>query len=67
MKRKTTIRKNRGRRELTVERIVAMPAQLAWEGWTEPKQSAHSLAGQDHSAVIMAPDAVAKAIADSEQ
>lgn len=38
MKRKTTIRKNRGRRELTVERIVAMPAQLAWEGWTEPKQ-----------------------------
>jgi len=37
MKRKTTIRKNRERRELTVERNVAMPAQLAWEGWTEPK------------------------------
>jgi len=37
MKRKTTIRKNRERRELTVERNVALPAQLAWEGWTEPK------------------------------
>lgn len=37
MKRKTTIRKNRERRELTVERNVEMPAQLAWEGWTEPK------------------------------
>lgn len=29
MKRKTTIRKNRERRELTVERNVAMPVQLA--------------------------------------
>ncbi|GAE08026.1 alpha/beta fold hydrolase [Paenibacillus sp. JCM 10914] len=37
MKRKTTIRKNSERRELTVERSFAMPAQLAWEGWTEPK------------------------------
>lgn len=37
MKRKTTIRKNRERRELTVERNVAMPVHLAWEGWTEPK------------------------------
>lgn len=37
MKRKTTIRKNHERRELIVERIIAMPAQLAWEGWTEPK------------------------------
>ena len=37
MKRKTTIRKNRERRELTVERKVAIPVQLAWEGWTEPK------------------------------
>jgi uncharacterized protein YndB with AHSA1/START domain/pimeloyl-ACP methyl ester carboxylesterase len=37
MKRKTTIFKNRDRRELTVERNVAIPAQLAWEGWTEPK------------------------------
>lgn len=37
MKRKTTIRKNRERRELTVERNVALPAQLVWEGWTEPK------------------------------
>lgn len=36
MKRKTIIRKNRERRELTVERTVAMPAQLAWEGWTDP-------------------------------
>ncbi|RAR42198.1 alpha/beta fold hydrolase [Paenibacillus sp. MDMC362] len=31
-----------------------------------PKAAAHSLASQDHSAVIMAPDVVAKAIADSE-
>ncbi|OUS75954.1 hypothetical protein B1748_14150 [Paenibacillus sp. MY03] len=37
MKRKTTVRKNRERRELTVERIVTMPVRLAWEGWTEPK------------------------------
>lgn len=37
MRRKTTIRKNREHRELIIERTVAMPAQLAWEGWTEPK------------------------------
>ncbi|RED75161.1 SRPBCC domain-containing protein [Cohnella phaseoli] len=37
MKSKTTIRKNRDRRELIVERNVALPAQMAWEGWTEPK------------------------------
>ncbi|MCU6713150.1 alpha/beta fold hydrolase [Paenibacillus sp. J5C_2022] len=37
MKRKTTIRKNHERRELTVERNIAMPVQLAWEGWTEPE------------------------------
>lgn len=37
MKRKTTIHKNRECRELTVERNVAMPVRLAWEGWTEPK------------------------------
>lgn len=37
MRRKTTIRKNQERRELTVERTVAIPIQLAWEGWTEPK------------------------------
>lgn len=37
MRRKTTIRKNREHRELIVERTVAMPAQFAWEGWTEPK------------------------------
>ncbi|MCM3748871.1 alpha/beta fold hydrolase [Paenibacillus pasadenensis] len=36
MKQNTTIRKNRERRELTVERIVGLPARLAWEGWTEP-------------------------------
>ncbi|PLT44522.1 putative hydrolase [Paenibacillus pasadenensis] len=36
MKTKTTVRKDRERRELTVERTVAMPAQLAWEGWTQP-------------------------------
>ncbi|WP_253735845.1 alpha/beta fold hydrolase [Paenibacillus sp. FJAT-26967] len=36
MKNKSTIRKNRERRELTIERNVAIPAQLAWEGWTEP-------------------------------
>lgn len=37
MKSKTTIRKNRERRELIVERNVALPVQMAWEGWTEPK------------------------------
>jgi len=37
MKRKTIVRKNRERRELTIERIVAIPARLAWEGWTDPK------------------------------
>ncbi|MFD0586544.1 SRPBCC domain-containing protein [Paenibacillus sp. GCM10027627] len=33
---KTTIEKNREKRELTVERIVALPRKLAWEGWTKP-------------------------------
>ncbi|MGN7356743.1 alpha/beta fold hydrolase [Paenibacillus sp. SAF-054] len=37
MRKKTIIRKNHERRELTVERTVAMAAKLAWEGWTEPK------------------------------
>ncbi|MFF2154881.1 alpha/beta fold hydrolase [Paenibacillus chitinolyticus] len=37
MRRKTIIRKNRERRELTVERTVAIPAKLAWEGWTQPE------------------------------
>lgn len=32
-----------------------------------PKAAAHSLAGQDHSAVIMAPDVVAKAVVNSER
>lgn len=37
MRRKQTkIYKDRERRELTVERIVAMSPKLAWEGWTEP-------------------------------
>ncbi|MFF2890079.1 alpha/beta fold hydrolase [Paenibacillus sp. NPDC057967] len=36
MKRKTTIRKNHERRELTIERNVALPAKFVWEGWTEP-------------------------------
>lgn len=37
MRRKTTIHKDKERRELTVERIVAMPSKLAWKGWTEPE------------------------------
>ncbi|WP_255246820.1 SRPBCC domain-containing protein [Paenibacillus chitinolyticus] len=37
MRRKTIIRKNRERRELTVERTVAIPTKLAWEGWTQPE------------------------------
>ncbi|WP_422661194.1 alpha/beta fold hydrolase [Paenibacillus sp. EC2-1] len=37
MKRKTIVLKNHESRELTVERIVALPIHLVWEGWTEPK------------------------------
>ncbi|GGD84064.1 alpha/beta fold hydrolase [Paenibacillus nasutitermitis] len=41
MKSKTRILKNRDSRELTVERIVALPPKLAWEGWTKPEHIAH--------------------------
>ncbi|WP_231637384.1 alpha/beta fold hydrolase [Paenibacillus sp. FJAT-27812] len=40
MKSKTRIHKNRDSRELTVERMVALPQQLAWEGWTKPEHIA---------------------------
>lgn len=40
MRGKTIIHKDRERRELTVERIVGIPAGLAWEGWTEPEHIA---------------------------
>ncbi|TVX92438.1 SRPBCC domain-containing protein [Paenibacillus agilis] len=36
MNRKTTTIKNYERRELIVERIVAIPRTLAWQGWTKP-------------------------------
>ncbi|SHE10748.1 Uncharacterized hydrolase SAV2581 [Chlamydia abortus] len=38
--RQTRIYRDRERRELTVERIVAMSPKLAWEGWTEPQHVA---------------------------
>ncbi|RED33420.1 alpha/beta fold hydrolase [Paenibacillus sp. VMFN-D1] len=37
MRRKTKIHRDHERRELTVERIVAIPPGLAWEGWTKPE------------------------------
>jgi uncharacterized protein YndB with AHSA1/START domain/pimeloyl-ACP methyl ester carboxylesterase len=40
MRKKTKIHKNRDRRELTVERIVALAPTLAWEGWTKPEHIA---------------------------
>ncbi|MDQ0115607.1 alpha/beta fold hydrolase [Paenibacillus harenae] len=41
MRGKTKIHRDRERRELTVERTVAMPPTLAWEGWTKPVHIAH--------------------------
>lgn len=35
MRRKTKIYKDKVRRELTIERTVAIPPRLAWEGWTK--------------------------------
>ncbi|MDF2649368.1 MAG: Activator of Hsp90 ATPase 1 family protein [Paenibacillus sp.] len=40
IRKKTKIHKDRKRRELTVERIVALPPKLAWEGWTRPEHIA---------------------------
>lgn len=40
MRRKTTVYRDHERRELTVERTVAMPPSLAWEGWTKPEHIA---------------------------
>ena len=37
LKSKTRIHKNRDTRELIVERVVALPPKLAWEGWTKPE------------------------------
>ncbi|WP_339206080.1 alpha/beta fold hydrolase [Paenibacillus sp. FSL K6-3182] len=37
MRSKTKIHKNRELRELTIERILALPPKLAWEGWTKPE------------------------------
>ncbi|MFX3635238.1 MAG: alpha/beta fold hydrolase [Candidatus Pristimantibacillus sp.] len=36
MRKQTKIFKDQERRELTVERVVSIPAKLAWQGWTEP-------------------------------
>lgn len=41
MCRKTKVHKNKERRELTIERTVAIPPQLAWEGWTKPEHISH--------------------------
>jgi uncharacterized protein YndB with AHSA1/START domain/pimeloyl-ACP methyl ester carboxylesterase len=40
LNRRTRVHKNRERRELTVERIVALQPKLAWEGWTQPEHIA---------------------------
>ncbi|MEF3302232.1 alpha/beta fold hydrolase [Paenibacillus sp. GYB003] len=40
MRRKTKIHRDHERRELTVERTVAMPPTVAWEGWTKPEHIA---------------------------
>ncbi|MEK5521848.1 SRPBCC family protein [Heyndrickxia sp. FSL W8-0423] len=40
MSRKTKIFKDQVRRELTIERTVAIPLKYAWEGWTKPEHIA---------------------------
>ncbi|MFG0213301.1 alpha/beta fold hydrolase [Brevibacillus porteri] len=40
MRRPTSIFKDRERRELTIERIVNLSPELAWEGWTQPQHIA---------------------------
>jgi len=40
MRNKTKIYKDNVNRELTVERTVAIPPRLAWEGWTKPEHIA---------------------------
>ena len=40
MRRKTKIYKDKVRRELTIERTVAIPPKLAWEGWTKQEHIA---------------------------
>lgn len=37
MSRKTRITKDREQRILTVERVVAIPLKLSWQGWTRPE------------------------------
>lgn len=37
MKKQTRIYKDYERRELTVERVLAITPKLAWEGWTQPE------------------------------
>lgn len=41
MGKQTRIYKDKERRELTIERIVAIPPKLAWEGWTKPEHIVH--------------------------
>lgn len=40
LRKKTKIYRDHERRELTVERTVAVPPSLAWEGWTKPEHIA---------------------------
>ncbi|GIO26592.1 SRPBCC family protein [Ornithinibacillus bavariensis] len=40
MRKKTKIFKDQVRRELTIERTVAIPLQYAWDGWTKPEHIA---------------------------
>ncbi|MGG3508961.1 SRPBCC domain-containing protein [Paenibacillus lautus] len=37
MGRTTIVKKDRGQRKLTVERIVTIPLKLSWQGWTKPE------------------------------
>ncbi|MFF2530286.1 SRPBCC domain-containing protein [Brevibacillus sp. NPDC058079] len=40
MRRPTSVFKDRERRELTIERIINLSPELAWEGWTQPQHIA---------------------------
>ncbi|GKU80080.1 SRPBCC domain-containing protein [Paenibacillus sp. L3-i20] len=52
MNRKTQIVRNHEERQLIVERIVALPRDLAWQGWTNPKHVARWWGPRNWTATI---------------
>ncbi|MBD8500904.1 SRPBCC domain-containing protein [Paenibacillus sp. CAU 1523] len=56
MNRKTTIIKNHERRELIVERLVAIPRTIAWQGWTKPEHITHWWGPRNWTATVYEMD-----------